>query len=159
MSHMIIPMTNEYASAISHWRYENEYSVYSFEPDDETLREPLNGDYYAFLDEDDILLGFFCYGKSARIPKIEEDVYDELSLDIGLGMMPEQCGRGNGYSFVKAGLQFAQQTLKKRAFRLTVASFNARAICVYEKIGFRITQTVTHRKTGSTFYLMALEGA
>lgn len=44
--YQILPMTEEYAKQISHWTYEGEYSIYSFQPDEETLAELLDGSYF-----------------------------------------------------------------------------------------------------------------
>ena len=75
-------------------------------------------------------------------------------LDIGLGMIPALCGKGEGYSFMKSGLDFAKTKFNTKQFRLIVAIFNIRAIRVYEKIGFRSSSIITHRKTQKAFQVM-----
>jgi hypothetical protein len=57
-----------------------------------------------------------------------------------LGMRPDLTGRGLGEEFVHAGLRFARETYSPPAFRLTVATFNQRAIRVYERAGFEIVE-------------------
>ncbi|MEN6313626.1 MAG: GNAT family N-acetyltransferase [Clostridiaceae bacterium] len=153
---MIIPMTNNYAVEISNWKYENQYSIYSFQQNDDTFKELMNGDYYAYLDLNNNLLGYFCFGKSARIPTVEPDTYNLEMLDIGLGMMPSLCGKGKGYSFMKAGLDFAKNKFNTKCFRLTVAIFNKRAICLYEHTGFRLSSIVSHKITKKSFQVMTL---
>ncbi|WMJ88651.1 hypothetical protein [Anaerocolumna sp. MB42-C2] len=69
---MIIPMSIVYASQISEWIYENEYSIYTFHQNDDTVKELMKGEYYACLDRYNDLLGYFCFGKSAQIPTIEK---------------------------------------------------------------------------------------
>jgi ribosomal-protein-alanine N-acetyltransferase len=130
-------MTIDYAARITEWTYENEYSIYSFQKNDATVGELMNGDYYVCLDRGNDLVGYFCFGKSAQIPTVEKDAYNFEMLDIGLGMQPARCGKGHGYLFVKAGLDFALKEFNLQQLRLTVALFNQRAIRVYEKIGFR----------------------
>ena len=154
---MIVPMTLGYAMQISAWTYENEYSIYSFTQNADTVNELMNGEYYAYLDQDNNLSGYFCFGKTARIPAIEEDAYYSEILDIGLGRKPVLCGKGYGYFFVKAGLEFAQSNFNVRQIRLTVAEFNTRAIHVYEKIGFQYLSSVKHRKTQRKFQIMTYE--
>jgi ribosomal-protein-alanine N-acetyltransferase len=152
-------MTIDYAARIIEWTYENEYSIYSFQKNDATVGELMNGDYYACLDQRNELLGYFCFGKSAQIPTVETDAYNSEMLDIGLGMQPARCGKGRGYLFVKAGLDFAFKEFNLRQLRLTVALFNQRAIRVYEKIGFRHSAVVTHNKTKKAFRIMTYLGS
>lgn len=125
---MITPMSIDYAIQITGWTYENEYSIYNFHQNDDTVRELMNGEYYVCLDQYNDLSGYFCFGKSAQIPAIEKEVYNPRILDIGLGMKPILCGKGYGYSFVKSGLNFAQENFNSKQIRLTVAEFNTRAI-------------------------------
>lgn len=86
MPYTIETMTREWAVEISQWKYENEYSIYSFEQDAETIDELLNGDYFACTDRKGILTGYFCQGQSARIPTGDCYHYLDDKLDIGLGM-------------------------------------------------------------------------
>ena len=51
---------------------------------------------------------------------------------------PELTGRGLGVEFVRAGVEFARSIRLHRVI-LDVASFNKRAIKVYERVGFRET--------------------
>ncbi len=79
---MIIPMVRDYTVQISTWAYENEYSLYSFQKNNATVSELMNGDYYVFIDQRKYLSGYFCFGKSAQILTSEKDVYDSQVLDI-----------------------------------------------------------------------------
>lgn len=151
---MIVPMNKDYAVRIAGWTYENEYSVYSFSQNEETLRELMNGEYYAYADREDNLSGYFCFGKSAQIPTVQEDIYTPGFLDMGLGMNPVLCGKGYGYTFVESGLDFAKSNFDVRQVRLTVAEFNIRAIHLYKKIGFRYSSNITHKKTKKAFLVM-----
>ncbi len=151
---MITPMTRAYAVAICGWEYEAPYAVYNLHQNEDTLEELTNGDYYACLDPNDILLGFFCFGKSARISTAEPDAYKPGMLDIGLGMKPSLCGKGKGYAFMTAGLDFAKNKFSPTCFRLTVAVFNKRAIRLYERAGFRVSSKVTHKASKRPFQIM-----
>jgi len=98
--------------------------------------------YHSVRDEHDELVGYFCFGEDARIPEGRVlGLYDETVLDIGLGMRPDLTGRGLGPEFVLAGLHFAEERFSTSSFRLTVASFNVRAVRVYEKVGFEVSTT------------------
>lgn len=146
----IKPMTKMFAREVVGWRYPGEYALYDMQ---EGAEEELL-DYYA-LTEEGVLTGFFCFGLHARVPLAKS--YEEGPLDIGLGMAPALCGQGKGAAFVRAGLAFAKVTFGARVFRLTVASFNKRAVKVYEKLGFRTEKQVTHQMTGREFIVMTLK--
>ena len=63
-------MTMEYAEVISDWKYPNEYAIYSFNNDSETLHELMTENYYACLDRENKLIVYFCFGKEAQIPTL-----------------------------------------------------------------------------------------
>lgn len=150
----IHPMTTKYAREISTWTYPGEYAIYSFQPDKETLAELTGGDYYVCMKENGSLAGYFCFGAAARIPTERAESYPDGFLDIGLGMAPQLCGKGNGSDFLTAGMDYAKNLFSPAAFRLTVAAFNKRAISVYQKHGFKISATLVHRNSQNPFYLM-----
>lgn len=127
------------AMEISKWIYEEPYSMYSMDGSDSCINEFLNGFYLYACDEDSNLLGYFCFGQSAQVPVGNQfGVYtDDDIIDIGLGIKPDLCGQGLGFEFLSYGLEFAQNNISGKGFRLTVASFNERAIKIYERIGFK----------------------
>lgn len=153
---LITEMTKDFAENISNWIYEEPYSIYSLENNLETIFELMGGDYYVFIDDENQLFGYFCFGKSAQIPT-NDYIYSEEVLDIGLGMKPILCGRGLGYTFLNTGMDFAKKQFKAEKYRLTVASFNKRAVSLYEKAGFIILKTINHSKSGDEFYIMVRE--
>ncbi len=153
----ITAMTPSFAEEISHWSYEGEYAIYSFDASPETLDELLCGEYVACLDETERLVGYFCFGKSARIPTVEAEPYEEGWLDIGLGLHPELCGQGRGQDFLQAGMAYAAEHFSCPSLRLTVAAFNQRAIRLYHNCGFRFLRTVTHKHSKAPFHLMLIE--
>ena len=125
---MIVPMSMEYAAEISNWAYENEYAIYSFAQSSGAVEELMNGEYYACLDRNGRLTGYFCFGSSAQIPAVETGTYSPAMVDMGLGMKPILCGKGGGPAFVRFGLEFAQAEFQCKQIQLTVAAFNTRAI-------------------------------
>ena len=133
-----MPITRADAQAISRWRYEGPYSVYNGNPASvDSLLEP-RFHYHSVHDEHDNLAGYFCFGEDARVSAGKRlGIYErEPALDIGLGMRPDLTGQGLGEEFVTSGLRFANEAYSPQAFRLTVATFNRRAIRVYERVGF-----------------------
>lgn len=132
------PMTPLHAEIISTWKYQEPYNFYDFETDAEIIDELLNGDYFCAFNDVEILIGYFCFGNSARVPGgYAAGIYEkEDMLDIGLGLEPSKTGKGLGRVFVKEGIDYLKQQLDIRKFRLVVASFNQRAIKVYVENGF-----------------------
>lgn len=157
----ITPMTKEYATAIARWEYPPPYSIYDLGDDPEVIRELLNGTFFAVTTADDELIGFFCYGAPAQVPGGHRlGLYlGEATIDIGLGIRPDLTGQGRGLDFVKAGLDFARERFTPKTIRLSVATFNQRAIRVYENAGF-IPGPVFHIMTPNgmrEFLLMTLD--
>lgn len=137
MNLQIHTMNEEFAKEILTWTYEKPYDLYNNEPSEEGMNELLDGSYYALIDDVEGLYGFFCIGKSAQVPKGNEfGAYDENCIDMGLGMNPKLVGKGTGFSFTSFIIDYIQERHKEIPVRLTVATFNKRAIHLYEKLGF-----------------------
>ena len=110
----------------------------------------LSGSYFAARDEAGRLAGFFCFGGAATVPPLAAlGAYDEppaeterrkpavdRTVDMGLGLHPDRTGRGLGQGFVALGMRHARAVFGPVDLRLTVASFNLRAIRAYERAGF-----------------------
>jgi len=119
------------ARAMASWRYEGEYSFYNTGLFPLLLVVPLRWllasmgvEVYAVRDESKEVAGTFSYTRQ----------HD--SVEIGLAMRPDLTGRGLGLDFVRAGMDFARERFAPRAFTLDVATFNLRAIKVYQRAGF-----------------------
>lgn len=134
----ISQMNWEQANQISNWGYEEPYEIYSMDGSDECINELLNFNYFSVTDDEEKLIGYFCYGEAAQVPAGRKfDVYDDTNLvDIGLGIKPELCSKGLGNEFLLMGIEFGRNMLSIKRFRLTVAAFNERAIKVYQRVGF-----------------------
>lgn len=133
------PLTEEEARAVLGWRYEPPYDGYNADPDAAeanlaTLLDPANR-YFGARDAAGTLVGYCCYGPDARVGG--GDYADPSLVDVGLGLRPDRTGRGDGLAFALAVLEFGRRRLGARRYRLTVAAFNARAMRVYERAGFR----------------------
>jgi ribosomal-protein-alanine N-acetyltransferase len=130
------------AEVIAEWRYPEPFSFYNWTADPDDLRElldpSLRGEaYWAVKDEAGDLVGHFSFK-----PK------DERAIEIGLGLRPDLTGRGLGASFLAAGLNFARDRFAPEWFVLSVATFNERAIKVYERAGFARVRVYMHFTAG-----------
>ena len=136
------PMSDEEAREISGWRYDPPYDFYDPTSDPDDLAELLDperrqeGAYHAAFDETGALAGFFQFEKKGTI------------VEVGLGLRPDLTGRKLGLGFLLAGLEFARRRFSPAGFRLSVATFNERAISVYERAGFRRGEVFTHHTNG-----------
>ncbi|OEH92338.1 GNAT family N-acetyltransferase [Bacillus solimangrovi] len=151
MSYKFDIMTQEQAEDIAYkWHYNGVYAFYDMEADKEDLTEFLDqeerADSYYIVSKDNEMIGFFCFQ------------LDECnSVDIGLGMKPELTGKGLGNEFLQAGLDYAGKTYTPDKLTLSVATFNKRAIKVYEKVGFYPVKTFMQSTNGSHFEFVKME--
>ena len=132
------PMTNDHAYTISKWKYEEPYSLYGMDGSDEDISELLNDEYYSVINHENSLVGFICKGNSARVSGgYGASIYNDSTIvDIGIGLDPDLTGGGRGQEILVAGIRFLNEVYQVNDVQLVVAEFNARAIKVYERIGF-----------------------
>lgn len=136
------PMSQEDAEEIAGWHYPEPFSFYDWTADADDLAELLDpvarGDAYVSVDDGaGSLIGFFSFK-----PR------DAGTTAIGLGLRPERTGQGLGGAFLEAGLEHGRSRCKVDEFALAVATFNERAITVYERSGFVTVRTYLHRTNG-----------
>jgi [ribosomal protein S18]-alanine N-acetyltransferase len=137
-------MRDEEARTIAAWRYEPPYSFYDgdADPSDRALllsEEIREGRYFSTFDQREALVGFFEFRS------------DGAEIVIGLGLRPDLTGLGLGGAFLQAGLAFARERFQPVRFRLSVATFNERAIRVYERAGFVPLRTYDHETNGGVY--------
>ena len=134
-----------------HWKYDSEYAFYDMTADPEDYEEivtpELRGDRYFSVFDNNELIGFFC---------VEQDGTD---IEIGLGLRPDLTGHGRGKDFLEEILSFVRKNYSFEVIRLDVASFNQRAIKVYERVGFiKVGTSRVHTNGGIyDFTLMELK--
>ncbi|MDN3954541.1 GNAT family N-acetyltransferase [Sporolactobacillus laevolacticus] len=153
MNYKFEVMTQEQAEDIAYnWHYDHDYSFYDMEADEEDLEEFLdpqkrNNSFYV-VKSFNTIIGFFCFDKLS-----------DHTIEIGLGMKPELTGKGHGYEFLKAGIDFAKSNYKPNTITLSVAAFNQRAIKVYQKIGFKEEYSFMQDTNGSSFKFLKMNYA
>ncbi|WP_417900699.1 GNAT family protein [Bacillus haimaensis] len=154
MTFYIRKMNRVDAEDILLWRYEAPYDFYNMENSEEALSELLDGSYDAVYSGDDRLFGYYCKGNSAQVPAGHaKGAYLDACLDVGLGMKPYLTGSGKGSSFFSFILDsLAEEKEGEAAFRLTVATFNKRAMALYSKFGFE--EEISFEQNGVEFVTM-----
>ena len=150
MRFAVRPLTQADAEAIAAWRYPGEYAFYDWtaEPDDlALLLDPLRrrDAFHVAEGEDGRLAGFFQVESRAQ------------SVEIGLGLRPDLCGRGLGEGFTRVGIDLVRQLHGEVRITLAVAAFNARAITVYERCGFVTTGRHVRHTAGDDWEFVDME--
>jgi [ribosomal protein S18]-alanine N-acetyltransferase len=147
----VAPLTRKQADDICTWRYEVPYDIYDMVGvNPEELLEPDLG-YHAVM-AGDRLIGFRSFGPDGQVPGWE---YDDSALDTGGGLRPELTGQGLGRAAIAAGLAFGRTRFAPAAFRVTVASFNTRALRTVESLGFERVGRFTASHDAREFDVLA----
>lgn len=135
-------MAQKDAEAVAQWRYPEPFSFYDWTADENDLAELLDpllrGEaYFAVETDDGDLVGYFSFKPVGT------------TLVLGLGLRPDLTGRRLGGSFLSAGLTFGRERFAPDDFSLAVATFNERAIKVYERAGFAPARVYMHETNGA----------
>jgi [ribosomal protein S18]-alanine N-acetyltransferase len=143
-------MRDEEATRISGWHYEPPYDFYNATSDSDDLQELLDPKrrkdaYFSVFDEDGVLVGFFQFERAGN------------TVDVGLGMRPDLTGQRLGIEYLLAGLEFARERFSPERFTLSVATFNERAILVYERAGFRRGHEYVHNTNGGEYLFLSMD--
>lgn len=137
MNFHVEPMQETHAALICAWHYEPPYQIYSFLPwehmkalevefgDSEIRRSQ----YAVIMSDQHTLEGFAQFFPMEGVTR------------LGLGMNPERMGQGYGVLFVQAIVGEALQRTPHHEIDLEVLTWNERAIHIYKKVGFEITDT------------------
>ena len=146
----IAPLTRAHAEDLATWRYEPPYDVYDLAgADPDELLDPAL-DFHAVL-AGDRLVGFRSYGPDGQVPGWE---YDDAALDTGGGLRPSLTGQGLGRAVIQAGLEHGRAAYAPQAFRVTVASFNTRALRTVESLGFVRVGSFAALRDGRSFEVL-----
>jgi ribosomal-protein-alanine N-acetyltransferase len=137
-----VPMDQADAEEVAAWHYPGIYAFYDFAADPD--------DYAELLDQSQRDGAYF----SAQVPDIGLVGFTQLKpnggggVEIGLGLRPECTGRGFGTEFVERICAWATERQSPQSFTLLVATFNKRAITVYERAGFTRAEVEVHQSNG-----------
>lgn len=134
------------------WKYPDIYAFYNMTSDPEDYEEittpHLRKDNYFQVNLDNQLFGFFV---------VEYAQETSNTVEIGLGIKPESTGNGLGYDFVLEILDYIREDYSAETVRLAVASFNLRALKIYEKVGFTQTRVYKQQTNGSIYEFIEME--
>ena len=145
----IQPMSQDSADQIAAWTYPAPYDFYDMEADEEDLAQLLSestreNTYFEVI-RNGALFGFATF-----FPKKDH-------LEIGLGMKPDQTGKGLGVNFYQAIEDFARKNFDCQVLQLSVASFNQRALALYQKVGYKKVEAYQQATNGGEYPFVKLQ--
>jgi len=97
------------------------------------------------------MIGVRSFGQDGQVPG---GSYDSSALDTGGGLRPDLTGKGLGREAISAGLEFGRREFAPGAFRVTVASFNERALRLVRSLGFRAAGSFLAATDGRSFEIL-----
>lgn len=138
------PLSQKHALEIANeWHYEAPYDFYDAKADSEDYEELIDehkrGNTYFEALVNKEFFGYFTYIKQGS------------KIEIGIGMRPDLCGKHMGTDFLTQVESFLYQMFHPRRFCISVASFNQRAIKLYQQCGYEIINTHM-RSTNNDMY-------
>jgi ribosomal-protein-alanine N-acetyltransferase len=146
----VVPLTRQFALDICTSQYPAPYSCYDMTgADPDRILRPESG-FFALL-RDGALAGFRSFGADGQVPGWE---YDETALDTGGGLRPQLVGHGLGREAIATGLAFARSRFAPRAYRVTVAAFNTRALRTVGSLGFARVGAFSAASDGTAFEVL-----
>jgi len=146
----IMPMMPAYAAEIVTWRYPPPYDCYDMTDANPAFIASAISGFFALVDAGE-LIGFRSFGADGQVPGGD---YDDSALDTGGGLRPDLTGKGLGRQAIATGLEFGRREFAPPAFRVTVASFNQRALRVVRSLGFRDVASFLALTDGSSFEIL-----
>lgn len=122
----LIYLNNEILEEITLWKYEKPYDIYNLQQNEYLKDSGTWGVEQFVLEENNNIIAY------VSCQMIDKDMW------VGWSLRPELCGKGIGKDFVKKCIDelINIKNYKYNYIFLKVASWNARAIKVYEKLGF-----------------------
>ena len=155
MSFTFTPLDENSARAVLQWQYEAPYDVYNLaSPDPENvlqyLLDPQNA-FYGVYGQQGQLEAYCSFGPDGQVSGGD---YGTPALDLGLGVHPDLTGQGHGSEYVNAVIDFAYATYAPERLRVTIAAFNGRALRVWGKAGFQVTQKFRGGWDNTDFMIM-----
>lgn len=149
-------MTASYAWQITTWRYQPPYDCYDVTNADPAFLASAESGFFALVADDEVI-GFRSFGADGQVPGGK---YDASALDTGGGLRPDLTGKGLGRLAISTGLEFGRQRFAPPALRVTVATFNARALRVIEALGFSAVGDFLASNDGRSYRILVRpEGA
>lgn len=122
--------TEEEKYSICAWKYSGEYAIYDEMPYEEQKKKG-----FGFANSKNHFYSFYDGAKLVGFINLFEE---EKEIFFGIGVSPENCGRGYGQQMTRKACEIARSLFPGKPLYLEVRTWNTRAVRCYEKAGFRI---------------------
>lgn len=140
-------LTVREAIAASRWRYPGDYAMYNLGMIPLAIGALMSTPAftssritcYAIATPSDPLIGVFSL------------IWRGSDVEMGIGLRPDINGHGLGLAAMRLGMEEARERYAPKTFSLNVATFNRRAVSVYERAGFLPTGVKTIHFRGKPF--------
>lgn len=126
-------MNEEEAKQVCTWKYPGELAIYNFS-DWEKCKERGWDIAYASQRENTYFSAF----KDGEYFAFFHIMDRGDHIELGVGMKPGKCGKHNGLPLMKLAVERIRELYPEKIIRLSVLTFNKRAVACYESAGFRI---------------------
>ena len=136
-NYLKVSMNEQYAKEICAWKYDGDYAIYNLP----SYEEALDKGYGMTKKENQD--NYICYiYKEKVVAYVNMKEMPDNKIFMGIGLRPDYCGQGKGKYFLEDSIKEIQKRYPGYLIYLEVRSFNQRAIRAYQKVGFKITDTV-----------------
>ena len=145
-------MTEEEKYGICQWKCSGEYAIYDGMPYEEQKKRG-----FGFANPQNRLYAFHDGTKLVGFINLFEE---EKEVFFGIGVSPEECGRGYGQQMTQKACEISQRLFPGKPMYLEVRTWNTRAVKCYEKAGFCIQGEPIRQATPigeGVFYHMVYE--
>lgn len=152
-----VPISRAQAVECVRWRYEAPYDLYNLSEDARKI------ELEAMLDQKNMCFAVSAGGEFIGVRsfgddgKVEGGDYDDEYQDTGGALKPEMTSKGLGEEVLRAGLQFGARRFGFFKYRVTVASFNERALKVCQRVGFVERQRFSRASDDQEFVVLTRE--
>ncbi|WP_101642347.1 GNAT family N-acetyltransferase [Brevibacterium antiquum] len=147
-SAMTIRASHEIADT---WKYPHPYDFYDVTADPD--------DYHEFVSPKlwpEVFQQIHCHGDLVGFFSAQP-IAEGTAFELSLGMHPSLTGNGRGLRFVNSGLAWLDDHEYQGRMVLSVASFNMRAIKVYQAAGFVKIRDYAQVTNGGTFDFVEMD--
>lgn len=103
---------------------------------------------------------FYSFVENGRLIGFVNILEEEKEVFIGIGVDPNCCGHGYGQKILELAAEISRKNTPGKPLYLEVRTWNRRAVCCYEKAGFKIDGDEIRQETSigeGRFYRMIKE--